>query len=114
MVLNGEVGIHVLGFESVNAVSAQALTQDQQALANGGIANNTGLDAASLKNLLNLDPFTIHRRIEASIGPPLIRPPRFVPANPAERRGEGLSADGDQFLEGASCVNFSPRQSYFY
>ena len=97
MALNGVVGIHVLGFESVNALAAQALIQDQQALANGGVANNTGLDAASLKNLLSLDPFTVHRRLDAQVGPPLISPPRFVPANPAERKGEGTSGDGDQF-----------------
>ncbi len=97
MALNGEVGIHVLGFESVNAIAAEALLDDQHSLTVGGAATNTNLDAASLNFLLALDPFTVHRSVISVLQPALIGPPRFVPASPAERKGEGTSAAGDQF-----------------
>jgi hypothetical protein len=95
--VNGDVSLALLGFESLAAVSAQGLLSDQQALASGGTAAATGLDAAGIQSLLNLDPFCVKRLQTAEIQPPLVGSPRFVPASPAERAGEGTATTGDQF-----------------
>jgi hypothetical protein len=97
MVLNGQVGFHVLGFDRVAADSVQSLQSDLAATTGGG-QNNSGLDAVTLQSLLNMDPFCEKRKtVVAAIGPPLVGPPRFVPAKPAERSGVGTGAQGDVF-----------------
>jgi len=94
--LNGEVSLVFLGFdEGVKAFTAQALTQDRQSLDAGQPAVYTGLDIDTIKMLLNLDPFCV-TRVVTSVGPPLVSPPRFVPATPPEQSGEGTSTMGDQ------------------
>ncbi|HXK02177.1 MAG TPA: hypothetical protein VMS37_07225 [Verrucomicrobiae bacterium] len=100
MALNGEVGIHVLGFERVSADSVQSLQSDLATATSGTGTNNSGLDAATLENLLNMDPFCVKRRLNVVSGPPLVGPPRFVPANPKERSGVGTGSAGDQFTVG--------------
>jgi hypothetical protein len=95
MALNGEVAIHILGFDKIRADTAQTLLADQQAILNGQ-PTVTGLDAQSLQQLISLDPFCIHRSRIAVFGPPLIGPPRFVPATPPEQAGTGTSPQGDQ------------------
>jgi hypothetical protein len=97
MVLNGEVGFHILGFDRVSADSVESLQADLAVASGGTGTNNSGLDAASLKNLLNMDPFCVKRSVVAVVGPPLVGPPRFVPASPAERSGVGTGASGDVF-----------------
>jgi hypothetical protein len=95
--VNGDVGIHVLGFGSIATVTAAVLLQDQQSLSQGGTAT-TGLDAASIKSLLNLDPFCVKRPLGALSGLllPLVSPPRFTAAATPERSGAGT---GGQFTE---------------
>jgi hypothetical protein len=53
---NGDVGIVVLGFDGVMAYPGASLVEDQQSLAAGGAAKNTGLDAQTISMLLDLDP----------------------------------------------------------
>ena len=96
--LNGTVNFVFLGYNgAVNAFTAQALTEDRMSLASGKAASNTGLDADTIKMLLNLDPFCV-TKVTTSVGPPLVGPPRFVPASPKEQRAEGTSTMGDQVL----------------
>jgi hypothetical protein len=97
MALNGEVGFHVLGFERVSADSVDSLKGDLAAATNGG-RSNSGLDASTLQSLLNMDPFCAKQRVVvAALHPPLVGPPRFVPASPAERSGVGTGPQGDVF-----------------
>ena len=86
--INGDVGIHVLGFGAIASVTAAVLLQDQQALSQGGTAT-TGLDAASIASLLKLDPFCVKQ--PGGIVPhiPLVSPPRFAPNATPERTSEG-------------------------
>jgi hypothetical protein len=88
--VNGDVGIHILGFGSIASVTAAALLQDQQSLSRGGTAT-TGLDAASIESLLSLDPFCVKQPLGgiAALHAPLVSPPRFSPATTPERSGEG-------------------------
>jgi hypothetical protein len=95
--VNGEVGIHVLGFDAVGANSVTDLMQEQSALS-GGASPRLGLDLATIQELLNYDPLTAKRPIVIrALGAPQVGPPRFVPAHPPERRGSGTGASGDQF-----------------
>jgi hypothetical protein len=98
MALNGDVGIHVLGYDGVAAYSADALKTDRQSLTNGEPAHITGLDADALDLLLRLDPFCVPlpRRV-SPFQPPVIGPPRFVPADPQQRKGSGTPPAGDVF-----------------
>jgi hypothetical protein len=88
--INGDVGIHVLGFGAIATQTASALLQEQQSLSQGG-APTLGLDAASIESLLNLDPFCVKRPVGALSGLllPLVSPPRFTPAATPERSGAG-------------------------
>lgn len=93
MALNGEVGIHILGWEETRKDTAQTLIADQQALTTGGPAV-TGLDATTLGKLLALDPFCVYKYEPFSSAGPLIAPPRFVLAEPTTG-GTGTSPMGD-------------------
>ncbi len=96
MAINGDVGIHVLGFEAVGANSVNDLIQEQTALA-GGAAPRLGLDPDTIQQLLNYDPLTAKRSIVIrALGAPLIGAPRFVPANPPGKTGSGTGSSGDQ------------------
>ena len=98
MAVNGEVGIHILGFDSIGANAAEDLLQEEQSLAKGG-QPTLGLDAATIKSLLALDPLVATTRTPVPrVGPPVIGPPRFVPADPPGRTGTGTSSAGDVFL----------------
>jgi hypothetical protein len=95
MAINGEVDIHILGFDALAANAVQDLQQEQQSLAAGG-APRLGLDLDTIKSLLSQDPLTTTRRIPAvAASPPLVGPPRFVPANPAAHQGSGTGPMGD-------------------
>ena len=97
MAVNGDVGIHILGFDKIGANAVQDLLQEEQSLANGG-QPILELDAAAIKALLHLDPLAAaSRTVVAHIGPPLIGLPRFVPADPPGRTGTGTGPDGDIF-----------------
>ena len=96
MAVNGEVGIHVLGFESVGANSVTDLQQEQTALTNGA-APRLGLDLATIQELLNYDPLTAKRSVVIrALGAPIIGPPRFVPSHPPGKNGSGTASGGDQ------------------
>jgi len=97
MAVNGDVGIHILGFDKVGANAVQDFLQEEQSLANGG-QPRLELDAAAIKSLLRLDPLvTTRRTVFAHLGPPLVGPPRFVPADPPGRTGTGTGPNGDIF-----------------
>ncbi|MGB7720144.1 MAG: hypothetical protein WBL65_09605 [Bryobacteraceae bacterium] len=97
MAVNGDVGIHILGFDKIGANAVQDLLQEEQSIANGG-QPILELDAAAIKSLLQLDPLvTTNRTVFAHLGPPLVGPPRFVPADPPGRTGTGTGPDGDIF-----------------
>jgi hypothetical protein len=93
MAVNGEVGIHVLGFDGFGANSAQDLLQEEQSLASGK-PPRLGLDLDTIKSLLSQDPLveTARSTLGAGVGPPAVGPPRFVPANPAGHKGSGTGA----------------------
>ena len=86
---NGDVGITVLGFDGVAAFDGSELIADQQALASGGTATATNLDANTLALLLSLDPY--------STSNPQFAPPRFTPLVPSGVNGGGTSLTGDAF-----------------
>jgi hypothetical protein len=95
--VNGEVAINILGFDGFGANAVQDLLQEEQSLAGGG-QPKLGLDVATIKSLLSQDPLVAPRLTVASrFGPPLIAPPRFVPANPPGRKGSGSGTGGDEF-----------------
>lgn len=97
MAINGEVGIHVLGYDGVGANAVTDLKQEAQSIAAGNPAK-LGLDAATIQQLLSYDPLTANRRVVVTaLQPPLVGPPRFVPANPPGRNGSGTGSSGDQF-----------------
>ena len=93
--VNGEVGIHILGFGAIAANAVQDLQQEQRSLENGA-APRLGLDLDTIKTLLNQDPLTATRRlVTTALGPPLVGPPRFIPADPPGRTGSGTGPQGD-------------------
>jgi hypothetical protein len=95
MAANGEVGIHIFGFDAIGANAVQDLQQEQQSLQNGG-KPRLGLDLDTIKMLLSQDPLTATRKnVAVLIGAPLVGPPRFVPANPPGRTGSGTGPQGD-------------------
>ena len=95
MAANGEVGINILGFDAIAANAVQDLQQEQQSLQNGG-APRLQLDLDTIKTLLSQDPLVTTRRVVTGVlGPPLVGPPRFVPANPPGRSGSGTGPQGD-------------------
>jgi hypothetical protein len=96
MAINGEVDIHILGFDALAANSVQDLQQEQQSLAAGGTPR-LGLDLPTIQSLLSQDPLATTRRtpVVVAVGPPLVGPPRFVPANPPGHQGSGTGPMGD-------------------
>jgi hypothetical protein len=86
---NGDVGITVLGFDGVAARDGSELIADQQALASGGTATFTNLDANTIAMLLSLDPYNTSN--------PLFLAPRFTPLSPPNVTGGGTSSTGDAF-----------------
>jgi hypothetical protein len=103
MVIGGEVDIVILGYDGVAAQGVKDLLEEQQSLANGGTPN-FGLDETTIKYLIGLDPLVapsgpLHIATGAAIhpGPPVVGPPRFVPADPKGRQGTGTGPDGDIF-----------------
>jgi hypothetical protein len=50
----------------------------------------------TIKTLLSQDPLATPRRIVTGVfGPPLVGPPRFIPADPPGRKGSGTGPQGD-------------------
>jgi hypothetical protein len=95
MVVNGQVGIHIFGFDAVAANAVQDLLQEQASLQSGGTPR-LGLDLDTIKTLLSQDPLATPRRVVTGVfGPPLVGPPRFIPADPAGRKGSGTGPQGD-------------------
>lgn len=95
MAVNGEVGINIFGFDAIAANAVQDLQQEQQSLQNGGTPR-LQLDLDAIKTLLSQDPLATTRRIVTGVlGPPLVGPPRFIPANPPGRSGSGTGPQGD-------------------
>jgi hypothetical protein len=79
--INGQVGISVLGFDSIARFAVQQLLQELTLLNNGQAAGSTDskLDAATINTLLKLDPFTAPPPPRNLVEPPVIGSPRFVP-----------------------------------
>jgi len=99
MVVNGEVGINVLGFDGIGANAVQDLVREQHSLANGG-QPALGLDARTIKSLLSQDPLVPTKTsVVGHFGPPLVGPPRFVPARIPGRSGSGTGPGGDVIQE---------------
>ena len=102
MAVGGNVDIVVLGYQGIGANGVQDLVQEQQALA-GGAAPTLGLDETTISYLLAVDPLhrrPSHRPVAPPVvvtGPPVVGPPRYVPATPPGRSGTGTSAAGDVF-----------------
>jgi len=101
MAVNGDVGLHILGFDGIGANAVDNLRTEAASLAAGG-APTLGLEAATIASLLGQDPLVPGRRsilggAGVHIGPAVISPPRFVAADPAERSGSGTGAGGDVF-----------------
>jgi len=97
MAVNGEVGIYVLGFDGTGANAVQDLIQEEQSLSTGN-PPQLGLDLPTIQSLLSQDPLTATRHSPiGAVEPPLVGPPRFVPASPSSRMGSGTGAQGDQF-----------------
>jgi hypothetical protein len=95
MAVNGEVGIHIFGFDAIAANAVQDLLQEQASLQSGG-RPRLGLDLDTIKTLLSQDPLATPRRIVTGVfGPPLVGPPRFIPADPPGRKGSGTGPQGD-------------------
>jgi len=94
MAVNGEVGINILGFDGIGANAVQDLLREQHSLANGG-QPTLGLDARAIKSLLSQDPLVPTKiSVAGHLGPPLVGPPRFVPARIHERHGSGTGPGG--------------------
>jgi hypothetical protein len=99
MLVNGEVGINIMGFDGVGANAVQDLLQEAQALESGK-APTLKLDLDTIKSLLAVDLLVPPKHAVltgANSGPAVIGPPRFVPANPQGRNGSGTSSGGDVF-----------------
>jgi hypothetical protein len=95
MAVNGEVGIHIFGFDALAANAVLDLQQERQSLQNGGTPR-LGLDLDTIKTLLSQDPLAATRRVVTGVfGPPLVGPPRFIPANPAGHQGSNTGPQGD-------------------
>jgi hypothetical protein len=97
--VNGEVGIHILGFDGFGANAVQDLQQELHSITTGG-ASVLGLDADTIRSLLSQDPLVNSGSVAGAVrvGPPLIGPPRFLPAQPPGRTGTGSSTtQGDLF-----------------
>jgi hypothetical protein len=94
--LGGNVGLTILGYDGVSAFPGEALAADKQALAAGGKATNTGLDASTIETLLALDPY-YEVGNGAIVSASLIVPPRFVPLVPMNRSGDATGSSGDIF-----------------
>jgi hypothetical protein len=98
--VNGDVGISVLGYSGVGAYSGQTLLADLKTLESGGTQTTSGLDAATIKLLLALDPYYVlsqRSTVVSSLGPPLLGPPRFVPMDPPSVNAAGTASTGDVF-----------------
>jgi hypothetical protein len=96
MAVNGEVGIVVLGYGGIGASSAKDLVDEHASLAAGN-PPRLGLDAKTIEALLALDPLVPPTKPALTVRPlpsPIV-PPRYVPADPAERQGSGSSGSGD-------------------
>jgi hypothetical protein len=97
--INGDVGISVLGYQSVGAYAGQVLVADLRTIESGGTQTTSGLDAATIKLLLALDPYYVlsQRGNVVSLQPPLLGPPRFVAMDPANVNAAGTASTGDVF-----------------
>ena len=102
----GEVNIVILGYDGIGANGVHDLLAEQVLLQSGGTAS-LGLDEETIAYLLGVDPLVAHattgRRPVAGaarihLGPPVIGPPRFVPASPPGRNGTGTGPGGDSFV----------------
>lgn len=105
--LNGDVGMTILGYDGVLAYAASDLIGDLESLNGGGQATTTGLDVQTLQTLLDLDPYYLlsKRRDSAAVGPPLVGPPRFTPASPPGRAGDGSLSTGDVFSQSNETIS---------
>ena len=105
MAVNGEVGINVLGFDGIRADAVQDLVREQHSLANGG-QQALGLDARTIKSLLSQDPLVPTKTsVVGHFGPPLVGPPRFVPARIPGRSGSGTGPGGDVIQESFDSIS---------
>jgi hypothetical protein len=92
MAIKGEVQLVILGYESVVAVAVEDLQQSLQT----GAPSLLGLDTATVKSLLALDVLARPPNPNVlNIHGPVIKGPRFVPADPPGYSGAGASAAGD-------------------
>jgi hypothetical protein len=95
MVVNGEVGIHILGYEKDGVNSVQDFVQEEASI-NSGAEPILGFDVTTIKALLALDPlYNIKKLPNIHVGAPVIAPPRYVPASPPGYTGTGTGSGGD-------------------
>lgn len=105
MAVGGEVNIVILGYNGIGANGAHDLLAEQQSLQAGGTPS-LGLDETTIAYLLGVDPLAapagsgrrhVGGGVRVHLGPPVIGPPRFIPAAPPGRNGSGTGTDGDTF-----------------
>jgi hypothetical protein len=101
MAVNGDVGIHILGYDGIGANAVDNLRAEAASLAAGGTPQ-LGLEASTIASLLSQDPLVPGRRsvlgdVGIHLGPAVIAPPRYVPAEPPARSGSGTGGSGDSF-----------------
>lgn len=106
MAIGGEVNIVILGYDGIGANGAHDLLAELRSLQAGGTPT-IGLDETTIAYLLGVDALVAHPRsgrrpaggdVAVHLGPPVIRPPRFIPAVPPGRHGTGTGTGGDNFL----------------
>lgn len=90
VITNNELGFTILDYDGIRQYPAQSLLDDLQSLASGTPVSKskTLLDAATIKNLLSLDPL-----VQNSTAPTL-NPSRFVQADTKSIGGGGTAATG--------------------
>jgi hypothetical protein len=94
LISDGSLIYSVLGDDGIRSYPAQNLISDAAAIAASPgsvkVGPVTNLDAATLKVLLNLDPFIGNPS-------PVLTAPRFVPNDPPSAGGNGTDPSGDAF-----------------
>ena len=92
LVVNGAMSITVLGDDGIRSFTAQQLSSDAKAIAASPttvtVGPVTNLDAATLKMLLDLDPFVANPS-------PTLQEPRFAQNDPPTAAGSGTDPNGD-------------------
>jgi hypothetical protein len=92
LIADGALSLTVLGDDGIRSFTAQQLRSDASAIAAspGSVTAGpvTNLDAATLKMLLDLDPFVANPS-------PALQGPRFVQNDPPTAAGSGTDPNGD-------------------